>query len=86
MITAKEKETERLGDTMGQIRCNKCGRELRLGEGIQKDDCLKVVKEWGYFSKKDRERHTFYICEACYDELTADFIYPVQIESVDEVL
>ncbi len=77
---------ERLEDTMGQIRCNKCGREIQLGEGKIKEDCLKVVKEWGYFSEKDREQHTFYLCEECYDNMVKEFVLPIKKEFLEEVL
>lgn len=28
-----------------------------------------IQKQWGYFSQKDGETHTFCICERCYDEM-----------------
>lgn len=71
---------------MGQIRCNKCGKVIYTGEGIQKEDCLKIVKEWGYFSKKDREIHECYLCENCYDAMVQEFAIPIQVQSVEEVL
>lgn len=71
---------------MGKIRCNKCGKEIYTGEGVQKEDCLKVVKEWGYFSKKDREVHEFHLCEDCYDSMVQSFVFPLQKQTVEEVL
>lgn len=71
---------------MGQIRCNKCGKEIQMQEGNRKEDCLKVVKEWGYFSEKDRELHEFYLCEHCYDAMVQDFVIPVEKQNVEEVL
>lgn len=71
---------------MGQIRCNRCGKEILIQEGNQKEDCLKVVKEWGYFSKKDRELHTFYMCESCYDDMVREFVIPVDKQDIEEVL
>lgn len=79
-------QKERSGDTMGEIRCNKCGKLISFGEGKVQEDCLKVEKEWGYFSKKDREFHTFYLCESCYDKMVKGFSLPVQKEQVEEVL
>ena len=38
-------------------------------------DCV-----WGYFSNKDGERHSFDLCESCYDELLKTFLIPVEIE------
>lgn len=56
------------------------------GEGVQKADCLKIVKEWGYFSKKDREIHECYLCEDCYDAMVESFVIPIQKQSIEEVL
>lgn len=68
------KETER-------IFCNKCGKEIPIQDGMQKKDLLSVEKRWGYFSNKDNEVHCFDLCEECYDELTAGFKIPVEIEN-----
>lgn len=76
----------KVGKTMGQIRCNKCGKLILMQEGNRKEDCLKVEKEWGYFSEKDRELHTFYICESCYDAMIRDFVIPVRKQQVNEVV
>lgn len=71
---------------MGQIRCNQCGRELMIQDGSRKEDCLRIVKEWGYFSEKDREIHEFYLCEHCYDKLLQEFVIPVEKRFVEEIL
>lgn len=81
----KESE-ERLENTMGQIKCNKCGKEIHMQEGERQDDCLKVVKEWGYFSEKDTELHEFYICEPCYDAMIQEFVIPIRKRYVQEVV
>ena len=62
--------------------CNVCGKtvELPFGEG------LSVEKTWGYFSGKDGERHSFFLCEDCYDRITAAFAVPVKIREVTELL
>ncbi len=71
---------------MEHIRCNKCGRMLFVQEGNQKEDCLKVQKEWGYFSEKDLELHEFHMCETCYDEMVREFVIPIRKQAVEEVL
>lgn len=71
---------------MGKIYCNRCGKMLHVGQTGQSEDCLKVEKEWGYFSAKDRELHTFYLCEACYDTWIRTFEIPVDREQVEELL
>lgn len=60
------------------IVCNKCGRKLEIKDGILREDGLFVVKEWGYFSKKDLQIHRFCICESCYDQLTESFAIPLE--------
>ncbi len=62
--------------------CNCCGRVL---QNAAAEDALSVIKEWGYASGKDLERHRFIICENCYDRLVKSFARPITIESVTEV-
>lgn len=69
-----------------EIRCNKCGKEIAVKEGIIREGVLGVETFWGYFSKKDGERHSFDLCEECYDELAEKFQIPVQIEIENELL
>lgn len=57
--------------------CNACGRELAAKKGILHEDALAVCKDWGYFSKKDLEIHTFMLCEQCYDKMISGFRIPV---------
>lgn len=63
-----------------KIICNKCGKEIVVENGMAKEDTLSVQKRWGYFSAKDNEKHTFDLCEACYDEMISNFQIPVEIE------
>ncbi len=65
---------------MKDRECNGCGRRL---EG--REDVLSVVKNWGYFSEKDTERHAFILCEACYDKLRATFVLPVDVTEQTEL-
>lgn len=82
----KYTKKERLGVAVGKIYCNHCGKMLHIGQAEQSEDCLKVEKEWGYFSAKDRELHTFYLCETCYDAWIQTFEIPVSREQVEELL
>lgn len=70
----------------GKKYCNLCGRELHMTEGILREDVLVVEKEWGFFSKKDTQVHSFCICEQCYDRWTADFRIPPQKREKTEVI
>lgn len=60
--------------------CNKCGKTIKSERGIAKEDVIFISHEWGYFSQKDGERHSFCLCEACYDKLRESFAIPVQTE------
>ena len=48
-----------------EIYCNGCGRKIKRKGQILQEDILHVEKSWGYFSKKDTERHMFDLCEEC---------------------
>ena len=63
-----------------RLRCNGCGRELEIQREIPQEDVLEVEHSWGYFSVKDGERHSFRLCEACYDRITRSFAIPVEVE------
>ena len=67
-------------------KCNCCGKEIKEEQGMQKEDVLTIVKDWGYFSEKDMERHSLVICEACYDNWISGFRIPPQVEERTEVL
>lgn len=67
-------------------KCNCCGKEINEEQGIQKEDVLTIVKDWGYFSGKDMERHKLIICEACYDKWVSGFKFPPEIEERTEAL
>jgi hypothetical protein len=45
-----------------------------------REGVLQVGWDWGYFSEKDGERHTFCLCEACYDRIREQFVLPVTVE------
>lgn len=68
-----------------KLFCNACGRTLRVENGILKEDIFEGDKEWGFFSNKDAVRHTFYLCEACYDRIIATFVIPPEVTEVTEL-
>lgn len=68
------------------IYCNSCGKELKKENGILKEDAFEATKEWGYFSNRDMQVHSFNICEECYEKLIADFKIPVDVKKKLEVL
>lgn len=69
-----------------QVLCNQCGRELKVEDGYLKEGCFTADTVFGYFTKKDGNRHHFDLCEDCYDKMTARFKVPVQIDEETELL
>ncbi len=59
-----------------EIFCNCCGKKIRIEKGMVQEGVFHGQVQWGYFSKKDGESHTFDLCEECYDRLTAGFQIP----------
>lgn len=62
------------------LYCNKCGKKIKMEHGIVREGVITISHEWGYFSEKDGERHSFCLCEACYDKIRESFALPVQTE------
>lgn len=69
-----------------EIICNKCGKRIPVTKGVPQEDTLHVEKNWGYFSQNDGIKHTFDICEECYEEWVADFVEPILAEENLELL
>lgn len=64
-------------ETKKLLYCNCCGKRIL---SRMEQDVVTVEQRWGYFSEKDGERHSFDLCESCYDELLASFQIPARIE------
>lgn len=69
-----------------QIFCNCCGKQMILEPKTEREDYLYVEKEWGFFSGKDGEIHSFALCETCYDKMREKFSVPVEIRMQTELL
>lgn len=69
-----------------EVYCNKCGRKLKVCNTIIQEGIFSTDYSFGYFSEKDGETHSFDLCEACYDEMIAGFVLPVQIKDNTELL
>jgi hypothetical protein len=72
----RQKESKELA----KIICNRCGKEIPVVNGFAREGVAGFDFEWGYFSTKDGEHHSFDLCEACYDEIIRSFQIPVEIE------
>lgn len=75
-----------MGNIENTIRyCNSCGKKLETTNN-NREDYLFVQKEWGYFSGKDGQIHSFYLCESCYDKMTETFCIPPAVREQTELL
>ena len=45
-----------------EIYCNKCKKQIKSSQGIEREGVLRVEKTWGYFSGKYGEKHSFDLC------------------------
>lgn len=69
-----------------KMKCNVCGKEIKVENGIIEEGVLSADKVWGYFSEKDGQIHSFDICEDCYDKWIKTFKIPVEIEQAKELI
>ncbi len=69
-----------------EMHCNVCGKKIKMEHGILKEDVFTAKKEWGYFSEKDLQIHSFNICEKCYNKMVSSFAIPVNISIKGEVM
>ncbi len=69
-----------------EVRCNQCGRILQVENGILKEGCFHGENIFGYFSTKDGSRHSFDLCETCYDAMISKFEIPVEESEANEYL
>lgn len=67
-------------------KCNCCGKMIKTEQGIQKEDTLDIIKDWGYFSARDTERHEIVLCEPCYDKWISGFRIQPKVTERTEVL
>lgn len=73
-------------ESMRQIYCNRCGKEIEIKNEIAQEDYIFIRKEWGYFSKKDGKTQEFLMCENCIKKLEEDFVIPSRWEDTIEMV
>ncbi len=71
---------------LSKVVCNRCGKELTVESGIVKEGYFQGDNLFGYFSNKDGVKHSFDLCEECYDKMIKSFVIPVEEEEVNELL
>lgn len=69
-----------------QVQCNICKKNLRVENGIVMEGVFAIDYNWGYFSRKDGEIHSFDICEDCYDSWGKTFAIPFESEENNEMI
>lgn len=69
-----------------EVKCNMCGRSIKLKNGLIVEGNMSIDYPWGYFSDKDGEIHKFDICQKCYDRIVESFVIPVDVEENKELL
>ncbi len=69
-----------------QLYCNNCGKEIKVQNEMIQEGVLTVDFTWGYFSDKDGKKHSFDLCEKCYDEIIKKFKYPVEEKEYTELI
>ena len=77
MRKGMRKYTDENNMELEQVICNKCGRQLKVENGILKEGCFAADTVFGYFSEKDGVRHLFDLCEECYDRMIKEFAVKV---------
>lgn len=60
------------------IICNGCGKRIPVKQGMPSEEVFCAEQTWGYFSHRDGEVHRFDLCEACYEQMTKQFVVPVE--------
>lgn len=78
-----DKETKKILEVM---MCNQCGKQIRVENGIVKEGVFSTEYNWGYFSKKDGQKHVFDLCENCYEKIIKKFEIDVEIKENVELL
>jgi ribosomal-protein-alanine N-acetyltransferase len=67
-----------------KLICNGCGRSLKVEHGILREDVFEGKKQWGYFSKRDGEIHSFLLCQECYEKVIKNFAVAPEVTEVTE--
>ncbi len=80
-VYRKTTSTER---KVQRIFCNRCGRSMKIENGIVREGIFSAEVSFGYFSKKDGIRQEFDLCEECYDRMIRQFKIPFPLVPLPE--
>lgn len=73
-------------EEISAVICNKCGKKLLVTKGTVMEGVFSGEADWGYFSRKDGEHHSFDLCESCYDKLVKSFQIPMDVQEHVELI
>lgn len=73
-------------DKLVEVYCNKCKKKIVVENEIVKEGMFAVDYRWEYFSKKDGMKHSFDLCENCYDSFVSEFLIPISNEEYTELV
>lgn len=69
-----------------QVRCNQCGKILKIRNGMIMEGIYEGDQKFGYFSNKDGIRYSFDLCEECFDRWISGFALEADREELNELL
>lgn len=76
----------KVSNTVKKIKCNMCGKEIAVENGVIRQGVFSCDYQWGYFSGKDGEIHSFDLCESCYDKIIENFKILPEIKESTEMI
>lgn len=62
------------------VICNSCKKKIKYQNGHSGEGVFSVDYVWEYGSTKDGERHSFDLCEECYDKIVREFAIPAEVQ------
>lgn len=69
-----------------QVKCNQCGKTLKMKNGMILEGIYEGNQKFGYFSNKDGMQYSFDLCEECFDRLLSGFSIAAAKEELKELL
>lgn len=73
-------------EKLEEVYCNQCGRKMNVENEIVKEGIFSIDYKWEYFSQKDGIKHSFDLCEQCYERMINQFKYPVEESDYTELI
>ena len=61
-----------------EVVCNCCRKNLLVGNGFLKEECIQVEHDFGFFGTKYGLSQRFDLCEDCYQKITENFAIPAE--------